>query len=169
MWHESAETFEHEQNRNTAETGADKLQLIHFLLKWADVRLESQHIALWLLVWYQTNTKYDRGVNPRWDDMKEKVQIHPLMSRIYKLYSIQMWAVLNANRNQNRRRNDISVGIRLNKNFFKKYLLSSNTENPKASVHAISAFELTMPDFWVLLYKTISSRLVLKIHQNAED
>lgn len=72
MWHKSAETFEHEQNRNTAETGADKLQLIHFLLKWADVRLESQHIALWLLVWYQTNTKYDRGVNPRWDDMKKK-------------------------------------------------------------------------------------------------
>lgn len=119
MWHKSAEIFEHEQNRNTAETGADKLQLIHFLLKWADVRLESQHIALWLLVWYQTNTKYDRGVNPRWDDMKKKkVQIHPLMSRIYKLYSIQMWAVLNANRNKNRRRNDISVGIRLNKNFF---------------------------------------------------
>lgn len=97
---------------------------------------------------------------------KKKVQIHPLMSRIYKLYSIQMWAVLNANRNKNRRRNDISVGIRLNKNFFKKYLFSSNTENPKASLHAVSAFE---PDFWVLLYKTISPRLVLKIHQNAED
>lgn len=84
-----------------------------------DVRLESQHITLWLLVWYQTNTKYDRGVNPRWDDMKKNVQIHPLMCRIYKLYSIQMWAVLNANRNENRRRNDISVGIRLNKNFLK--------------------------------------------------
>lgn len=127
-----------------------------------DVRLESQHIALWLLVWYQTNTKYDRGVNPRWDDMKKNVQIHPLMCRIYKLYSFQMWAVLNVNRNENRRRNDISAGIRLNKNFFKKYLFSSNTENPKASLHAISAFELTMPDFGVLLYKSISPRLVPK-------